>query len=398
MRVIYDKEKQRVPIKTWCENPEQSALNQALLLSNHPAVVHWVSLMPDTHMGMGMPIGGVVCLENAISPNMVGSDVGCGMCALPTGLDISEFLPKMQDIRKKIEHDIPTGFRHRDSSNHTTNSEEYIEKLHQKHDGKLFWKRVRFNINQDARSQISTLGGGNHFVEIQSDPNKKVWIMIHSGSRNIGKITGDDYHKLAVVKNESWRSRLPHKDLSFFPFDSDEGQEYYEAMNFALDFAFYNRLCMMETIEEAFKGVGFKITGKMINIHHNYATKESHYKSHCIVHRKGATFAGPNTTGIIPGSMGTSSYIVKGRGNPESFHYSSHGGRRMSRKSAKSSISLHDFEKAMNGIDFNVTKNALDEAPQAYKDIDTVMEEQKDLVNILFKLTPLMVIKGVEED
>jgi len=269
------------------------------------------------------------------------------------------------------------------------------------HAEKAFWKRVNYNLECDARAQICTLGGGNHFLEIQKDTHGKIWVMIHSGSRNMGKLTGDIYHDLALACNTKWRSALNIPDLAFFPFSSDEGQEYYEAMSFCLDFALYNRYAMMDMVQLAFELAGFSIEGckkRIINIHHNYAAKESHFKQTGITHRKGATFAGPNTIGIIPGSMGTKSYIVKGRGNPQSFHSCSHGaGRAMGRAVAKRTLSMHDFEKAMRGIDFRPSAATLDESPMAYKDIDVVMKEQEDLVSILHELSPVVPIKDETE-
>ena len=201
-------------------------------------ICDWVALMPDTHFGCGMPIGGVVCLDDAISPHMVGADIGCGMGAWETGISLDAFLEKKGDILKKIRYGIPTGFSHRDSKNATTNSEKYIKNLSAKHGDKKFWNRVPYNIEQNTREQIGTLGGGNHFIEIQKDTNNMIWVMVHSGSRNMGKLTGDVYHALALECNEKWKTALNVPDLAFFPFSSDEGQEYHEAMNFCLDLLF----------------------------------------------------------------------------------------------------------------------------------------------------------------
>jgi len=399
MNVIFDKEKQKVPIFSWCDNLEPGALEQALMAANHPAVYHHVALMPDCHQGFGVPVGCVWALDDAISPWAVGSDIGCGMVALNTGLTWTSVKEKIADIMKRIKFLMPVGMAHRDPKKTTTSSEKCVEKLHGKYDGKSFWKTAPVNIDQCVREQIATLGGGNHFWNLLTDEQGNTWIMIHSGSRNIGKTVCDTYSNISWERNQAWHTNLPveMKALSFLPFSSNEGKEYFDAMNFCLDFAEMNRYCMMEISIEVFEALGFPMppAKKMINIHHNYAALESHFKETCIVHRKGATFASHQTTGIIPGSMGTASYIVQGLGQPKSFHSCSHGaGRAMSRTQAKSSIGMEAFKKSMKGIEFTPTHATLDESPDAYKDIEKVMTSQSDLVKILYKLMPVAVIKG----
>jgi len=400
MKVIYDRDKQRVPIKSWCEFPEETALGQAIVLSNHPAIFKHVALMPDTHAGMGMPIGGVVALNNAISPNMVGVDIGCGMVAINTRCKLDEIQDKLKKIREEILERVPVGFSHRDPN--------WIMRAYPDIANALFNWRVGHINNleidteglvsiEKVKAQIGTLGGGNHFIEIQKDSEDNIWVMIHSGSRNIGKQIADLYNKKAMSLCSKWYSDLPSKDLAFLPYDDYLGQEYLKAMEFALEFAFANREIMMLIVSEIFakNELPWAEPKNIINIHHNYASIENHYGKNVIVHRKGATLARSKTVGIIPGSMGTNSYIVKGLNNPESFTSCSHGaGRKMSRSKAKKTIDIDDFKSKMKDIECDATVDHLDEAPQAYKDIDEVMSQQADLVEISTKLSPLAVIKG----
>jgi tRNA-splicing ligase RtcB len=402
MKVIYDKTKQRVPIKSWCKYPEESALQQAIAIANHPAIVNHMSLMPDTHAGMGMPIGGVAALSNAISPNLVGVDIGCGMCAFYTGYKLGKIQNKLKEIRKGIAEGIPVGFNHRDPTWIDSAYPKVITALDAFDDFNIInIEKATGGLVDDrkVRAQIGTLGGGNHFIEIQKDQNNGVWVMIHSGSRNVGKQVADLYNRKAIAKCLKWHTALPGKNLAFLPYDDTLGQEYLRAMNFSLEFALANRRIMMMVVAEVFTKNKLAWPelweDDMINIHHNYASIEHHFGRDLIVHRKGATLARAGTVGIIPGSMGTSSYIVKGLGNPESFMSCSHGaGRKMSRSQAKKTIDISDFRLKMKGIECDATVGHLDEAPQAYKDIDDVMRQQADLVEITTKLFPLAVIKG----
>lgn len=395
MKTIYDKNLQKVPIKTWCNAPEQGALDQAIALSNHPAVFRHVALMPDTHMGVGMPIGGVVCLNDAISPNMVGVDIGCGMCAINTGLKTEEVMGKLKEIRARIAKIIPVGFEHRtdlDVVGHRL-CEGLLPSYCNVSDE--IWAKI--GVSQDSLlTQIGTLGSGNHFIEIQKSDAGEVWIMIHSGSRNLGNRICQYFDKMAREQCNSWRVQLPSPDLAFFPASSADGITYISAMELALNFAYANRRYMMTLVKDAFICSGLSIDEcALINIHHNYAQPEIHFGQNVIVHRKGATLADGSRLGIIPGSMGTSSFIVRGLNNPESFASCSHGaGRKMSRSMAKKSITMDDFNNSMVGVEFDVSSQYLDEAPGAYKDINLVMQEQADLVKIEVELKPLAVIKG----
>lgn len=370
----------------WSKNPEDEAIKQAENIEKHPCLVGNVCLMPDTHSGYGMPIGGVVALDNAVCPNMVGVDIGCGMLAVQTSLaDISKV--DLLKIHKGITDNVPVGFSHHQNAqeNELFNDSRWEETIICKQE------------KESAKHQIGTLGGGNHFIEIQKGNDGHIWFMIHSGSRNLGKKVADYYNKIAERLCNLWKQEETVKnELAFLPKGTQEFEDYWREMNLCLDFAYQNRQMMSNVIKKEFLRVLNCDFLQEINIHHNYASFEHHYSRNVVVHRKGATLARENTIGIIPGSQGTSSYIVQGLGNPKSLYSCSHGaGRKMSRKKAKEQLSVEYENKLMGNIIHNITSvEQLDEAPSAYKDIDTVMEEQKDLVKILVQLKPLAVVKG----
>lgn len=375
-----------IPVKMWLDDIEDGALKQAINLSKLPFSFRHVAIMPDSHQGYGMPIGGVLATRGAIIPNAVGVDIGCGMCTVKTSLSEID-TDTLKAIMGKIRKTIPVGF------NHQKDPQEWTG-FHNAPDIEIIQQEL-----QRSRYQLGTLGGGNHFIEIQKGDDGYIWIMIHSGSRNFGLKIANIYHKKASKLCAKWFSDLPDKDLAFLPLDEPEAKDYLKAMNFALDFAKQNRFLMIKNIKSCFNAVMNGVEyDETINIHHNYANMECHFKSNVMIHRKGATSAKLGEKGIIPGSQGTASYIVEGLGNPESFMSSSHGaGRKMGRKQATRELTLKDEIKKLDsqGIIHGIraTKD-LDEAAGAYKDIDTVMENQKDLVKILVKLKPLGVIKG----
>jgi len=392
---------EKLPIKMWLEDIEDGALEQAKNLANLPFAFRHIAIMPDSHQGYGMPIGGVLATKDVVIPNAVGVDIGCGMCAVKTSLtdmDTETLKKIMGEIRKVI----PVGFEHHKDAQ----DEELMPKP-----GLL---EVVNKEYQKARQSIGTLGGGNHFIEIQKGSDSHIWIMIHSGSRNLGKQVADYYNKVAQKLNSKWFSSVDSKqELAFLQIDSDEGQSYLAEMNYCVDFALANRKLMMDRICDIFH-INFDNRGMqedggidvrpgivfepIINIAHNYARMENHFGENVMVHRKGATLATTKTIGIIPGSQGTKSYIVKGKGNPDSFNSCSHGaGRKMGRKEAERTLNLADEIKMLDdqGILHAIRgKDGLDEAPGAYKDISVVMKNQEDLVEILVELTPLGVIKG----
>lgn len=374
----------------WLEEIEDGAMEQIKHLADLPFAFSHIAIMPDSHQGYGMPIGGVLATKDVIIPNAVGVDIGCGMCAVKTSLteiDTETLKKIMGEIRKAI----PVGFN----------------KHKEMQDGRLMpqgeFTKIIGDQWENARLSLGTLGGGNHFIEIQKGSDGHIWIMIHSGSRNLGKQVADHYNKIAVELNKKWFSSVPEEwELAYLPVDSEEGQDYIREMQYCVDFALANRLLMMHRIMECFEkhyGVGnFGSVEDIINIAHNYAKLEKHLGHEVWIHRKGATLADVDTIGIIPGSQGTKSYIVKGKGNVLSFKSCSHGaGRRMGRKEAERTLNLAEEQKKLDdqGILHAVRGiNDLDEASGAYKDISTVMKNQEDLVDILVELTPLAVIKG----
>lgn len=396
--VIQQSEKNKVPIFLWTDTIEDGALEQAINLSNLPFIYRHIAIMPDVHQGYGMPIGGVIATQNVIIPNAVGSDIGCGMVAVKTNIS-SDSITKEQikNIFIEIKKCIPVGFSVHKDNQIWTGFDNY--KTMFKYDYIPGWVDVK--KWERIQKSLGTLGSGNHFAEIQRGDDGFIWLMLHSGSRILGKYIADYHHKKALELNEKWYSNIPHKDLAFLPTDTLNGDNYIKDMVFALAFAKENRYRMMEKFKYIFASV-MKIAKfeEEINIHHNYATVEHHFKKNVWVHRKGATSAKKGQKGIIPGSMGASSYIVEGLGNPLSFQSCSHGaGRKMGRIEASKKLDVNKCTKDMEGIVFDgwgkgrKTEYDLGEAPEAYKDIDEVMKNQKDLVKILVKLMPLGVLK-----
>lgn len=390
----------RIPIKSWCADTEPGAMVQAENLAKHPVLAHHVALMPDCHQGYGMPIGGVIATRDAVIPAAVGVDIGCGMIAVETDVP-AERLAEMsfrRAIQEKLKERIPVG----EGTSHKEQQEWDGFESYLDHNG-----QIADFANALDRKNLGTLGGGNHFLEIQKSDSGFVWLMIHSGSRNLGKRIEEFYHRKAATLNERYHVELPDPDLAFLPIKEQEGHDYYRDMLFALRYAFENRQRMMKVLKETF--VEFVPETKFlreVNIHHNYAAFEEHFGETLCIHRKGATSAKLDEIGIIPGSMGTASYIVRGLGNPESFMSCSHGaGRRMSRIAACRDLTVEECDAAMSGIvcerwqpyrKFGKNKGYLDlsEAPQAYKAIDEVITAESDLVEPLVRLTPLAVLKG----
>lgn len=384
---------ENVPIKLWLDDIEDGAMGQARNLANLPFVYKHIAVMPDAHFGYGMPIGGVIATEDVIIPNAVGVDIGCGMCALKTSLtDIST--NKLKTILSGIRKYIPLGFKHHKQKQNKSRMPK----------AGLGFQLSDFSIVSkeytNALTQLGTLGGGNHFIEIQKGSDGYIWIMVHSGSRNLGFKVANYYNRLAIDLNSRWGSSIPQKwQLAFLPLSSEAGRTYQAEMQFCVDFALANRKLMMERIQEVFLAVASPVSfSSFINIAHNYAAMEKHYHKNVIVHRKGATSAREGEIGIIPGSQGTPSYIVRGRGNSESFESCSHGaGRKMGRREARRRLDFQAEVKKLEDQDILHSirhKNDLDEAAGAYKDIDQVIENQIDLVEVVVTLHPLAVVKG----
>lgn len=380
-------------VKIWANDVEESAMKQIENLTTLPFLYHHLAMMPDVHTGMGMPIGGVLACKDAVIPNAVGVDIGCGMCAVKTNWKVggiqSEVLRKkiMRGIRKRI----PLGKEHHKESQ----DESLLPTGHKVEQMEVVNRRLT-----PILKEIGTLGGGNHFIELQRDEEDNLWIMIHSGSRNLGKLVCEHHNKIAEHLNILWHSAVrPEINLPFLPLHSQEFHNYWQEMNYCIDFAFCNRKLMMERIEEvlaeALDGIEFE---PMINIAHNYAAFETHFGENVIIHRKGATLAREGTIGIIPGSQGTASYIVEGLGNPESFCSCSHGaGRVLSRTQAINTLNMEEEVKRLEekGIIHAIrSQNDMQEASGAYKDIETVIANEQDLVKVRTRLLPVAVIKG----
>jgi tRNA-splicing ligase RtcB len=400
-----------LPVKSWCENCEEGALKQAGNLARHPALFHHVALMPDAHQGYGMPIGGVVAADNAVIPAAVGVDIGCGMIATETDIPAEAFaeMPFRRAFQEKLKERIPVG--EGESHKSVQKWEGFEEYLANNGERCQMWP------SKLDRANLGTLGGGNHFIELQKttsldgagDPEggAKVWLMIHSGSRNLGKRIEEHYHRIAAKMCARFRVALADPDLAFLPIEEQVGHDYFTDMLFALRYAKENRRRMMEAMKEVFLEFAPQANFlRTIDIHHNYAAFEEHFGKKVCVHRKGATSAKLDEIGIIPGSMGTASYIVRGLGNPDSFMSCSHGaGRKMSRIAASTQLTAEECDKAMEGIvcerwhpyrGFGKAKGKLDlsEAPQAYKDIEDVIASERDLVEPLVRLVPLASLKG----
>ena len=381
------------PVKIWTNDVEETAMRQIENLTTLPFLHHHLAIMPDVHAGMGMPIGGVLACDGAVIPNAVGVDIGCGMCAVKTNWKMEDLPPHVirKEIMKGIRARIPLGMDHHKEAQDA----KYLPQGHDIDKMEIVKRRQHSILHE-----VGTLGGGNHFIELQKDEEGNLWIMIHSGSRNLGKQVGDYYNKIAVSLNEKWHSVVsPEIRLPFLPHGTREFGAYWNEMKYCIDFALCNRRLMMERIQEviadSLKGIEFE---PMINIAHNYAAFEHHFGKDVIVHRKGATLAREGVIGIIPGSQGTASYIVEGLGNPDSFCSCSHGaGRVLSRKAA---IKTLDMDAEVRNLEAKGIIHAIrcqddmQEASGAYKDIDTVIANESDLVKLKTKLLPIAVIKG----
>ena len=391
MQEIVNTEKN--PIKLWLKDIDNGAMGQARNIANLPFVHSHIAIMPDAHLGYGMPIGGVMATEGVVIPNAVGVDIGCGMCSLQTSLH-SLGSDKLRAILTQIRKTIPLGFKHQKKAQD--------RRLMPKPKAGVSVSELQI-VSQEyenGRTQLGTLGGGNHFIEIQKGSDGFIWIMIHSGSRNLGYKVANFYNKLAGKMSGRFGSRIPKNwQLDFLPMDSKEGRQYLLEMEFCVDFSLANRKLMMERVKDALLMIAGPVHfSQFINIAHNYASLETHFHKELLVHRKGATRAREGEIGIIPGSQGTPSYLVRGKGNIESFTSCSHGaGRKMGRKQAQRILDLHEEQKKLEdqGILHAIRgRRDLDEAAGAYKDIDKVVENQLDLVEVIVTLKPLAVVKG----
>lgn len=390
-------DKGRVPIHIWTDDIQAAALNQLNNIAQLPFVHHHVAAMPDVHAGIGATVGSVIPTHKAIIPAAVGVDIGCGMIAAKLSLSANQLPDNLAKMRAAIEAHIPVGFSAHSDSAIRKNA---MDRLKTGYDAITAKYPVLRNTHKDKLNwakQIGSLGGGNHFIEVCLDEAQNVWLMLHSGSRGIGNHIGQYFISLAredMLKNNV---RLPDKDLAYFTEGSHYFDDYVEAVNWAQAYAAENRLEMLELLMTAIKPhlPAFAIVGHAVNCHHNYVQKERHFDADVYLTRKGAIRAGLGELGIIPGSMGAKSYIVRGKGNKEAFCSCSHGaGRRMSRTQAKKIFSIDDLKKQTLGVECRKDKGVIDESPGAYKNIDEVMDNQRDLVEVVHTLKQLICVKG----
>lgn len=374
-------------VKLWTpiEDVESSALDQLKNIAKLPWVFKHVAVMPDVHYGKGATVGSVIAMKDAVSPAAVGVDIGCGMGAVLTNLTANDLPDSLASLRSDIEAAVPVGFNSHDQSKAKRKS--VMDRF------KDLFGPVR-DREATADKQIGTLGGGNHFIEVCLDTDGRVWVVLHSGSRNIGK-TLAEYH-IGKAKGLAHNEDLPDRDLAVFLSGTQEMKEYMHDLNWAQEYAFENRATMKELIMGVMKKHFPQVEEvDYIACHHNYVSEENHFGEDVVVTRKGAIYAGRGTFGIIPGSMGTKSYITRGLGNEQSFCSASHGaGRRLSRGAAKREFTEADLAAQTAGVECRKDAGVLDEIPGAYKDIDQVMENQKDLVEIVAELKQVLCVKG----
>ena len=390
--------KGKVPVKIWTEDVDYGSIDQLSRIAELPFIHSHVAAMPDVHVGIGATVGSVIPTRGAIIPAAVGVDIGCGMNALRLSLKAEQLPDNLHRVRSVIESAVPVGFNmhKKDMARRST-----IKALHNGLNDILEGHPKIANMQKKPYltwvRQLGTLGGGNHFIEICLDENDDVWIMLHSGSRGIGNAIGRYFIEQAKRDMHNQLGRLPDKNLAYFTEGAEHFDDYVRAVHWAQDYAMWNRREMMRLILEALKDIlpGFKITKEAINCHHNYVAIENHYDAQVFITRKGAIRAGEGELGIIPGSMGARSFIVRGKGSKSSFCSCSHGaGRVMSRTQARKKFSHRDLEAQTEGVECRKDKGVVDEIPAAYKDIDTVMENQSDLVDVVHTLKQVVCVKG----
>jgi tRNA-splicing ligase RtcB (3'-phosphate/5'-hydroxy nucleic acid ligase) len=395
-----------VPIKAWTKGVplEAQAKQQLLNVAQLPFIFKWVAAMPDVHWGIGATVGSVIPTKGAIIPAAVGVDIGCGMMALQTDLNARDLPDSLKAIRTAIEQAVPHGRTMHGGRGDRgawgtipARNMEVWQTLKPGYDA-ILEKYPKLDRGNHA-NHLGTLGTGNHFIEVCLDEADEVWFMLHSGSRGVGNRMGSHFIEIARKDMERMFIHLPDRDLAYFPEGSEHLRDYVEAVEWAQDFARWNRHLMMEQIVAAVRGCGevrpFEAERKAINCHHNYVARESHYGENILVTRKGAVRAREGDMGIIPGSMGARSYIVRGKGNPESFMSCSHGaGRAMSRTEAKRRFSVKDHERMTAGIECRKDADVIDETPAAYKPIEDVMAAQTDLVEVVHALHQVVCVKG----
>ena len=398
MPVRHEIDEGRVPVKIYTGEIEPSARAQLVNVSKLPIVHHHVAAMPDVHLGIGATVGSVIPTLHAIIPAAVGVDIGCGMMAARLSLASDQLDEK--SLRKtfdQISRDVPVGFAQhddRDVRDHAAKRfQKVLRRILEKHPG----IEKRKGKSTSWTHQLGTLGGGNHFIEVCLDEAGRAWVMLHSGSRGIGNAIGTYFIELAKKDSQKNNVHLPDADLAYFPEGARHFDDYVEAVGWAQDYARANREEMMDLVLEAMRRhvPAFEVRGAAVNCHHNYVERERHFGEEVWLTRKGAIRARAGDLGIIPGSMGARSYIVRGKGAAESFHSCAHGaGRKMSRNAAQKAFSLQDLRTQTEGVVCRKDKGVLDEIPGAYKNIDEVMANQSDLVEVVHTLKQVLCVKG----
>ncbi len=394
-----------VPIKMWTRGVpvEDEARAQLARAAKMPFVFRHVAAMPDVHVGIGATVGSVIPTKGAVIPAAVGVDIGCGMMAARTSLMASDLPDNLEAIRSAIEQAVPhgrsVGRGKRDTGSWGDPPPAIVEAwttLVQRFD-RICEKHPRLK-NTNNLTHLGTLGTGNHFIELCLDTEQRVWVMLHSGSRGVGNAIGTFFIELAKQDMRKWHINLPDQDLAYFPEGTDHFDDYVEAVGWGQDFAALNRRMMMTNVIRALRSQivkPFDAELEAVNCHHNYVTRENHFGENVLVTRKGAVRAAKGTLGIIPGSMGAKSFIVRGLGNPDSFDSCSHGaGRVMSRTAAKKLVTLDEHIADTAGVECRKDEGVIDETPKAYKPIEAVMAAQADLVEIVHTLKQVVCVKG----
>jgi len=399
MPIQFELNKGKFPVKIYTNDIDEQALVQLGNIAQLPFIHHHIAAMPDVHVGKGATVGSVIPTKGAIIPAAVGVDIGCGMNAVRLSIKAKDLPDSLRKIRSAIEAAIPVGFTMHKQGNLIKASTlkamaVQLNPILDKHAGLM--KMVR-NFHRTWGRQIATLGGGNHFIELCIDEQDDVWVMLHSGSRGIGNAIGRYFISLAKKDMGQQLGQLPDQDLAYFTEDAQHFDDYVEAVTWAQDYAMINRREMMRLVVKSLQQYlpAFKTTKEAINCHHNYIEKEHHYGVDVYITRKGAIRAGVDELGIIPGSMGAKSFIVRGKGTKPSFCSCSHGaGRKMSRTQAKKRFTRFDLERLTEGVECRKDKGVVDEIPSAYKDIDEVMQNQSDLVEVVHTLKQVVCVKG----
>lgn len=388
----------KVPVKVFTEDIDQGSINQLGNLAQLPFIHSHIAAMPDVHYGIGATVGSVIPSKGAIIPAAVGVDIGCGMNAIRLSLKASDLPDNLHAVRSAIEKRVPVGFEEHDSATvqgaTLNNIGKHLDAITAKHPGLIKMQR---NFERTWGKQLGSLGGGNHFIEVCIDESDAVWVMLHSGSRGIGNVIGRYFIEKAKKDMGKALGNLPDQNLAYFTEGTQHFDDYVQAVSWAQDYATLNRREMMRLVLEALQKQlkPFTTTREAINCHHNYVQKETHFGEEVYLTRKGAISAREGELGIIPGSMGAKSYIVRGLGNQQSFCSCSHGaGRQMSRTEAKRRFNSRDLAEQTRGIECRKDRGVVDEIPGAYKDIDGVMQNQTDLVEVVHTLKQVVCIKG----